>query len=231
MTKNQANKSVGDTIAPAQRQNAESLRYAADQGRHIQADAAPKPPPVSKVLSFAAGAKNTSEANREPVSCVQTLWFSFFFDGTGNNLDADLGTVKHSNVAKLYRVHPINDPNNGKYRFYIPGVGTYCKEANDDGGGLLGNACGDKGTERLRWAFDLFDEKMKFHIARACNPANAIVEINIAVFGFSRGAALARAFIHRFAKRCIQDGSGNWRSHSGSYITRIRFMGLFGPRK
>jgi hypothetical protein len=227
MTKNQASDAVGDTIAPARRQNEDSLRYAVDQGRHVQAGAAPKPTAIGKASSFAACAKSTSDSNGKPVSCVQTLWFSFFFDGTGNNLNADLGTAKHSNVAKLYRVHPDDDPDNGRYRFYIAGVGTYCKEAGDNGGGLLGNACGDKGSERLKWAFDLFDEKMKSHIARACSPASEIVEINIAAFGFSRGAALARAFIHRFAERCVQDKQGNWRSHSGKYITRIRFMGLF----
>ena len=228
MAKNQPNNSVGDTIAPAQRQNAESLRLAVDQARQIQAEAAPSPLPVSKIGSFAACARNTAESKGASSHCVQTLWFSFFFDGTGNNLDADLGTVKHSNVAKLFLVHADDDTVEGKYRFYIPGVGTYCKEAGDDGGGLLGNACGDKGEERLIWASDLFDEKMKIHVARACNPTNAIVEINIAAFGFSRGAALARAFIHRFVEsRCVQDDKRNWRLRSGRYITRIRFMGLF----
>jgi hypothetical protein len=228
MAKNQPNNAVGDTIAPAQRQDAESLRLAVDQGRHIHADSAPIPAPVSKIGSLAVCAKNASESKGPPGTCVQTLWFSFFFDGTGNNLDADVGTVKHSNVAKLYRVHSVNDPIEGKYRFYIPGVGSYCKEAGDDGGGLLGNACGDKGEERITWATNLFDEKMKSHIARAFSPANAIVEINIAAFGFSRGAALARAFIHRFVEsRCVQDDKRNWRLRSGRYITRIRFMGLF----
>lgn len=228
MAKSQANNAVGDSIAPAQRQNAETLRLAVDQARQIQADAAPISAPVSKIESFAASARNIAECKRAPGDCVQTLWFSFFFDGTGNNMDADLGTEKHSNVAKLYRVHPVNDPVDGKYRFYIPGVGTYCKEAGDDGGGLLGNACGGKGEERLTWAFNLFDEKMKIHIARACSPANAIVEINISAFGFSRGAALARAFINRFVKRrCIQDAKGEWRLRSGRYLIRIRFMGLF----
>jgi hypothetical protein len=228
MAKNQSNNAVGDTIAPAQRQNAESLRLAVDQGRHIQADAAPISAPISKIGSLAVCVKNTAESKGIPGNCVQILWFSFFFDGTGNNLDADLATEKHSNVAKLYRVHPTDDSGEGKYRFYIPGVGTYCKEAGDDGGGLLGNACGDKGDARLKWASELFDEKMKIHIARACNPANAILEINIAAFGFSRGAALARAFIHRFVEsRCVQDDKRNWRLRSGKYITRIRFMGLF----
>lgn len=142
-------------------------------------------------------------------------------------MDADVGSLKHSNVARLYRAHEVDNPDAGKYRFYIPGVGTYCKEAGDDGGGFRGYGFGDKGEERLKWAFDLFNEKMQTHVARASNPTNAIVEINIAAFGFSRGAALARAFVNRFAVRCVEDEKGNWRLHSGKYIVRIRFMGLF----
>lgn len=227
MTKNQTNDAVGDTIAPAHFQTAEGLRCAADQGRRIHADAAPKPEPSGKLCSFAADAQNASKANGRPGSCVQTLWFSFFFDGTGNNLDADVATLKHSNVARLFRAMPKNDADIGSYAFYIPGVGTYCKEAGDDGGGFRGYGFGDKGAERLKWASDLFDERIKFHTARACNPSNAIAEINIAAFGFSRGAALARAFVHRFAERCVQDDEDNWRLKSGRYIIRIRFMGLF----
>jgi hypothetical protein len=227
MTKSPINNNVGDTAAPAQRQNAESLRCAVDQAGHIAADAAPKPVAVSKTASYAASSRNEARSNGPPGSCVQTLWFSFFFDGTGNNMTADSGSLKHSNVARLFRAMPENNSDIGRYSFYIPGVGTYCRDAADDGGGLRGYGFGDKGAERLKWAFDLFDENMKTHIARACSPANAIVEINIAAFGFSRGAALARAFIHRFATLCIQDDKGNWRLQSGKYIIRIRFMGLF----
>jgi hypothetical protein len=227
MTQSPKNNAVGDTVAPVQRQNAESLRCAADQGQRIPADAASIPRQVGPICSFAVSAKNKVESNGPPGSCIQKLWFSFFFDGTGNNRDADLGTLKHSNIARLFRVHQEEDRDVGIYRFYIPGLGTYCKEAHDDGGSVLGYGFGDKGEERLTWAFALFNEKMKPHIARAHSQINAIAEINVAAFGFSRGAALARAFIGRFAERCVQDDKGNWRLKSGKYIIRIRFMGLF----
>jgi hypothetical protein len=227
MTQSPKNNAVGDTVAPVQRQNAESLRCAADQGRRIPADAASIPRQLGPACSFAVSAKNKVESNGPPGSCIQKLWFSFFFDGTGNNMEADIGTLKHSNVVRLYRAHQKDDRDVGIYRFYIPGLGTYCKEAHDDGGSVLGYGFGDKGEERLTWAFDLFNEKMQLHIARAHSPINAIAEINVAAFGFSRGAALARAFIGRFADRCVQDDKGNWRLKSGKYIVRIRFMGLF----
>ncbi|MDE2431055.1 MAG: DUF2235 domain-containing protein, partial [Burkholderiales bacterium] len=133
-----------------------------------------------------------------------------------------------SNIARLFRAYPDKDTKTGVYGFYIPGVATYFKEIGDDGGSTLGLLGGYKGEERLKWASDQFDQALKVHIARANNPANAIVEINIAAFGFSRGAALARAFIHRFVeKRCKEDTGGHWRLMPGGYRLRIRFMGLF----
>ena len=228
MAKSPKNDTVGDTKSPALRQNAESLFSGPDQAARISADAAPKPTPISKLSSMAAGIKNQSETTSPPGTCVQTLWFSFFFDGTGNNLDADVGTLKHSSVARLFRSMPDNDKVNGSYAFYIPGVATYFKEVGDDGGTLLGLGSGDMGKERLAWALKQFDDTMKFHIARANNPANAIVEINMAAFGFSRGAALARAFIHQFVEdRCKQDQKDNWRLMPQGYKLRVRFMGLF----
>jgi hypothetical protein len=228
MTKSQKNDAVGDTLSPPLQQDAESLHYAVDQGLHIPAEAAPKPVPVSKIGNLSDSLKGLAACTSAPGSCVQTLWFSFFFDGTGNNLDADVGTLKHSNVTRLYRAHKDNDSITGIYRFYIPGVGTYFKDIGDKGGTALGGGAGDMGTERIEWAFNQFDEKMKAHIARAHNLSNAIVEINLAAFGFSRGAALARAFIHRFvAQRCRQDTKNHWRLMPGGYPLRIRFMGLF----
>lgn len=227
MTQNPKNNSVGDTVANAYRQDEQSLRLAADQGRFIAADTAPKPTLINKIDSLCIAARNCSTTHLSKGSCVQTLWFSFFFDGTGNNMEADIGILKHSNVARMFRAMRPNNPDLGHYALYIPGVGTYCKDADDNGGGLLGNASGDKGAERLKLALDFFDGKMKIHIGRACNPVNGIVEINIAAFGFSRGAALARAFINRVAKRCVVDENGNWRSFPNKYITRVRFMGLF----
>ncbi len=229
MANNQKNNDgVGDKKSPALRPDAAALRDASDQAMHIAANAAPKAPLPSKVGNLADGIKTATKIQPPPGSCVQTLWFSFFFDGTGNNLDADVGTAKHSNVAKLYRVHKENDTAAGIYRFYIPGVGTYFKEVGDDGGSTLGGGAGDMGDDRMDWALKQFDEKMKAHIARAANPANAIVEINLSAFGFSRGAALARAFINNFVKkRCKKDAKNVWRLTAGDYKLRVRFMGLF----
>ena len=63
-----------------------------------------------------------------------------------------------------------------------------------DEGGKLGKAFGKGGAKRLDFALAEFDRVLKKPLANANNPVNSIHEINIAIFGFSRGAALARVF-------------------------------------
>jgi hypothetical protein len=146
---------------------------------------------------------------------------SFFFDGTGNNLDADAGTNEHSNVARLYRVHVPDSEGSATYRFYIPGLGTYFKEIGDPGDAdIRGAAFGRRGEERLAWAMQQLEQQIGKH------PLSTVVGLDIALFGFSRGAALARAFALRLQQRVEQDGMG-WRWRKGGFPTRIYFMGLF----
>jgi hypothetical protein len=75
-------------------------------------------------------------------------------------------------------------------------VGTYFKEVGDPGGTTLGLGTGSFGSERLEWALKQFDDRLAPHIRRAQNPSNAVTEVNVAAFGFSRGSALARAFMN-----------------------------------
>ena len=238
MTNVPKNDGVGDRISPARRQPAAFMQSAASAGAPIAVDPLPKPKILDKAASLATSL-GSGRSSGSVASCVQTVWFSFFFDGTGNNLNADAETLKHSNVAKLYRAHKgdeniggveggIKKSNSGIYRAYIPGIGTYFPAIKDNGGSAAGLGAGAFGEERITWAFELFDKKMASHIALDKNPGNAITEINISVFGFSRGAALARAFIYDFVeKRCKEGADKKWRLKSGGYPIRIRFMGLF----
>lgn len=171
-------------------------------------------------------------------TCTQKIWFSFFFDGTGNNLNADLGNNKHSNVAKLFRAHfgdenlggvltPDTKPYPNIHRAYIPGVGTYFFPAKDEGGSKIGLGAAARGERRLAWALEEYDAYMKKHVQLATNPMYAIEEVNVAVFGFSRGAAAARAFTNDFVKhRCLMS-EGKLVTKAGKYRVRIRFLGLF----
>ncbi|AZN36376.1 T6SS phospholipase effector Tle1-like catalytic domain-containing protein [Iodobacter ciconiae] len=152
------------------------------------------------------------------LKCCITLNLAFFFDGTGNNVDADVGTFEHSNVARLFRAHHKDDMATGVYRFYIPGLGTYFKDIGDNGGGTLGLAFGGGGRKRLNWAKDQFKTVVG-------HTQEEITEIRVSLFGFSRGAALARAFALILDKLC-PDGLYKLPNGKDAPLT-IYFMGLF----
>ena len=125
-------------------------------------------------------AREASPAGVKPssVKCEGDLYIGLFFDGTGNNKDADYGPEdnpkpflerKHSNIVRLFHAFPDEldkirenkdkSDTNQFYRFYIPGVGTPFKEVGDTGEGItgaflqgLGGAAGKGGEARLLWA-------------------------------------------------------------------------------
>lgn len=164
MTRNQNKSGVGDAIEPARVHSAESLQNSAEQSLNVPA-AAPDRAKVGKPALNLVKALESKVASRPSQgSCEQRLWLTFFFDGTGNNLEADVGTQKHSNVAKLFRSHPENDSVNGIYRVYIPGVGTYFKEVGDQGGKMTGKAFGKGGDDRVAWALKRWDQLLSPHI-------------------------------------------------------------------
>lgn len=141
---------------------------------------------------------------------------SFFFDGTGNNYDADYPTLEHSNVARLWQAH--KRPAGKVYRFYVPGIGTYFKDIGDDGG-LFGMGFGAWGWARLQWAQKQLQDVVKRHHTRT---------LAIAIFGFSRGAALARAFALWIAGQTVSKDGKYYYGYKGSEVrVRIYFMGLF----
>ncbi len=174
------------------------------------------------VLPARADAGNVANVyNNTPMasSCKVRLRVAVFFDGTGNNMDADVGTKEHSNVARLFRSHVQNDPDAGIYAFYAPGLGTYFREIGDPGD-EDGTRFGARGEDRLVWAMKQIDSAVSGH------KVETIVGLDIALFGFSRGATLARAFARRLQDRVHWQG-GKWMWDKGSLDTRIYFMGIF----
>jgi hypothetical protein len=141
-------------------------------------------------------------------TCPRPVWFTAFFDGTGNNYaqdgrgNRDAPSTKYSNVAKLWQFagYPADEaPADGGFpraiSRYIEGVGTPCPKIGDSGDGLdkaFGMAAARKGELRIQWMLD----ELKQHVTRHMPFVN---QINIAVFGFSRGATQARAFVRMLA--------------------------------
>jgi hypothetical protein len=224
---NQANNGgVGDRKSPPLMATEAGLRYGAEQANKIYADNA-KPVSNCSALSELERKKGSNSEFSKKFSCRQTLWFSIFFDGTGNNLEADMGFLKHSNIAKLYRARVEEDEEKGIYPIYIPGVATFFPEIGDDGDGLPEKIAGAGGEARMNYALMQMDQRMRRHLQLAKAPSNAINEINVAVFGFSRGASLARAFVNKLVDTRCRLVKGKFTYLNGNWPVRIRFMGLF----
>lgn len=174
------------------------------------------PPPLG---DRAVGLENRLASCQPGYTCKLTLNIGFFFDGTGNNLNADEGTDEHSNVARLFKAYPGNRQTQGFYRFYIPGLGTYFRDIGDIGDDD-GMAFGSKGDARLNQAMTWLKDTIARH------PADKTVEIKLSVFGFSRGAALARAFVRRVQDQCATAGSKFTWLPNGKPCS-VHFLGLF----
>lgn len=196
------------------------------------------PAAINAKASLASMAASAAHMDAQVTQgCLQRITIAFFFDGTGNNLDADVSTSEHSNVARLFKAHPKDDEVAQVYARYVPGLGTYFKEIKDPGGTTSGKAFGAWGQERLTWAFKELSQILQKAEARANNPSNKIVEVRISVFGFSRGAALARAFCRDLLKTTNKQhgqfivGAGPLSISpivlKGGYPIEVYFLGLF----
>lgn len=225
--KYQNSSKVGDSKSPVSRKSSVDLRDETDLSARASATLSSPVMPISLAGSVMSSISAEVDRMPPPSTCLQKLWFSFFFDGTGNNLDADIVLKKHSNIARLYRAHKLSDVVAGIHAIYIPGIGTYFPEIGDPGATVRGAAFGAMGEARLDFALGEFDRLMKAPRARAASPLNAITEINVAVFGFSRGAALARAFVNLMMEKRCKIERGAWKLEGGGWPVRFRFMGLF----
>lgn len=154
-------------------------------------------------------------------TCPRQLVLGVFFDGTGNNMYRDfsgsVGAGQETNVARLYRLyHENDDANRTREKIYVVGVGAMTRaagtaladeqtEQNNRNralglrnaevgsslpfvGDVVGKATGLGGMERL---------KITYRWAQSwCGSVPGCEAKIIDVYGFSRGAALARTFVN-----------------------------------
>ena len=89
--------------------------------------------------------------------CEFAIDVGVFFDGTGNNQEwaepglggaTQLARKKDSNVARLSRAYP-DEPLQGQYPRYIPGVGTPFPDIGEEGASTLGMGFGAGGEARI----------------------------------------------------------------------------------
>lgn len=130
------------------------------------------------------------------MSC-KVIRIGVFFDGTGNNLTNDeAGRSRNgvSNIGKLYRLYLDKEVLRGNKvtecliytrAIYIEGVGTI----NNDEDYATGGAAGTLGAQRINRAIEeVITIREQF--------SQSEYKCYIDVFGFSRGAAMAREFIN-----------------------------------
>ncbi|MBA8733528.1 phospholipase effector Tle1 domain-containing protein [Chromobacterium violaceum] len=162
-------------------------------------------------------------------TCEQKPWISVFFDGTGNNGEIDADKKKWSNIYRLFQGH-ADDQTRGIFPIYIPGPGTPLSVSNAGwlsklrDSGALGGGFGLGMDARMDKAFKLFSRNLA--------DCQRVSRIDIAIFGFSRGATLARAWINLLLKECIwEKGKPHWRmlnaKNGVSAEICIRYVGLF----
>src|SRR5690554_525401 len=144
----------------------------------------------------AGSAATPSQATKDIDESGKTLHLGVFFDGTGNHRGNDqiLANRDVTNVAKLYDLYRDDGLGSNYRRIYVNGPGTIDGqhtpngfEASED---LMGLGLGigpEGGHDRIGYAL----ERMRRDIF-----AGDYEEVVFDVFGFSRGAALARHFVN-----------------------------------
>ncbi|WP_240488167.1 MULTISPECIES: type VI secretion system PAAR protein [unclassified Halomonas] len=142
------------------------------------------------------GDSSQSQATNEEEDSPRTLRLGVFFDGTGNHMQNDQRLTDRdiTNVARLYDFYRDLGSGGTEQRIYVEGPGTVDGEETDDGfvapedswglalglGATGGHARIESVLNRLR------------RILLSETYDTVIVD----VFGFSRGAALARHFVN-----------------------------------
>ncbi|WP_386078313.1 type VI secretion system PAAR protein [Vreelandella sp. F11] len=145
-----------------------------------------------------ASASNSSQsqATNEEEDSSRTLRLGVFFDGTGNHMQNDLRLTDRdiTNVARLYDLYRDLGSGGTEQSIYIPGPGTVDGEATADGfdapedsWGLALGIGATGGHSRIEMALQQL---------RTIVEDTSASEVIIDVFGFSRGAALARHFVN-----------------------------------
>lgn len=215
------------------------------------------------VCAAGAATKDVSAAPASPhQDCSDVIHISVFFDGTGNNKDADEVNQKWSNLARIWRSTQLFAEQMGgnSYPIYISGVGTpfngKALSATDgmvvkvEDGEIAGLGAGAGGTRRLDFGQQQINDALRSallsrsktlgaqvekhaatgkaksfaEVNKALSSHRLIKQINVSIFGFSRGAALARAFCNQWLWDCKQDHDKlMYEGHPISFV----FLGLF----
>lgn len=157
---------------------------------------------------------SSPDSLQESLPCEQgALRVGVFFDGTGNDMQEH---DTFSNVARLARVYRIEKENRTIRWIYTRGVGTNSRVD------AFGSAFGKGGQERIFGALHCLQRLIEeFREASESYPTTILMD----VFGFSRGAALARHFVNVVKQGAFNLDAKYRQIPKSAY--RIGFLGAF----
>lgn len=202
---------------------------------------APRVRAVENMVARAIAKTSSTTSTPACAHCQIELWLSYFFDGTNNHYERDF-PLRHSNVAALFEAHEANE-DQGISRFYYEGVGTefefnertieqtYRLEDGTEHTVIRSGYRESESTRRqgsgsgidIRLEKAIFEFEMYVAEMRSRKRVDAI---NVAAFGFSRGAATARAFANWLSSHSKISRSGEFLTFDGIPL-RFRFLGIF----
>ena len=151
-----------------------------------------------KGFKVAVGTQNPTP-DSQVYADIETVTINVFFDGTLNNIynaNPNSAATKqssydndYSNVGRMYL--SVAEQRTRKVRnIYIEGMGTKRQQADDQDGYALGT-----GSTGIKMRAQEAIQQITDFLYRTHDPLKVRALIN--VFGFSRGAATARHFIHQ----------------------------------
>lgn len=199
---------------------------------------------ASRRITQQTNQTNTTQRSQVEVMVQNVLTINLFFDGTKNNYynirdKASFSTAvdanpkdyesylnNYSNVANLYRyINNRMTPDN-VLNIYIEGIGT-------ENATIKGNqpSSSGKADSMIGFAYGSGSTGIKTRAEEACQKIVAIAKekriranhLKINLFGFSRGAATARHFMHIIKTRPQLLSGWNLRANQ----IRFGFVGLF----
>ena len=148
------------------------------------------------------------------------LQIGIFFDGTGNNDD---DSNKYSNVKYLYDMY-LGDPkkfvdNYSVRKFYQRGVGSHEDDCLTESG--MGTGSG-KRFDNVMFNIENYIKEYADNLRQ-----NLPLVIQLDVFGFSRGAAMARHFVNCIKQNYFDFKDPDINKFFSNHNIKVNFLGVF----
>jgi hypothetical protein len=158
-----------------------------------------------------------------PVKAPPPLKIGIFFDGTGNNDD---NSNTYSNVKYLYDMHlgvdeKLKQKKYTERKFYQRGVGSHEDDSDFE------SAMGVGAKKRFENVIFHIEQYIAEYRDKGFDGKYLPPTIKLDVFGFSRGAAMARHFVNCIKQNYFDFKDPDINKQFSNYNININFLGVF----